>query len=187
MKKTLLCSFATLLPLIGNAEGIHKDNEFQDPDYETPGYVITPKATTALMQEMQPTMKFGGYIMGKYSVNDRKRQATNGGFDLRFIRLYADGHVYKNFYYKFQLEVNGAPGENKGPRVLDAFIEWQKYDFLRVKLGQFKRSFGFENPMSPLAIGGGTYSQATMKLASINDRNGEGDYNKSSGLSLIHI
>ena len=73
MKKTLLCSFATLLPLIGNAEEIHKDNEFQDPDYETPGYVITPKATTALMQEMQPTMKFGGYIMGKYSVNDRKR------------------------------------------------------------------------------------------------------------------
>ena len=131
MKKALLCSFATLLPLVGNAEDIHKDNEFQDPDYETPGYVITPKATTALMQEMQPTMKFGGYIMGKYSVNDRKGQATNGGFDLRFIRLYADGHVYKDFYYKFQLEVNGAPGENKGPRVLDAFIEWQKYDFLR--------------------------------------------------------
>ena len=184
MKKALLCSFATLLPLVGNAEDIHKDNEFQDPDYETPGYVIPPKATTALMQEMQPTMKFGGYIMGKYSVNDRKGQATNGGFDLRFIRLYADGHVYKDFYYKFQLEVNGAPGENKGPRVLDAFIEWQKYDFLRVKLGQFKRSFGFENPMSPLAIGGGAYSQATMKLASINDRNGEGDYNKSSGRDL---
>ena len=71
MKKALLCSFATLLPLVGNAEDIHKDNEFQDPDYETPGYVITPKATTALMQEMQPTMKFGGYIMGKYSVNER--------------------------------------------------------------------------------------------------------------------
>jgi hypothetical protein len=73
------------------------------------------------------------------------------------------GHVYKDFYYKFQLEVNGAPGENKGPRVLDAFIEWQKYDFLRVRLGQFKRSFGFENPMSPLAIGGGVYSQATPR------------------------
>ena len=71
MKKALLCSFATLLPLVGNAEDIHKDNEFQDPDYETPGYVITPKATTALMQEMQPTMKFGGYIMGKYSVKDK--------------------------------------------------------------------------------------------------------------------
>ena len=82
------------------------------------------------------------------------------------------------------MEVNGAPGDNKGPRVLDAFIEWQHFDFLRLKLGQFKRSFGFENPMSPLAIGMGSYSQATMKLASINDRNGEGAYNKSSGRDL---
>ena len=119
--------------------------------------------------------------MGKYSISDREGQATNGGFDLRFIRLYADGHVYRDFYYKLQMEVNNAPGENKGPRVLDAFIEWQKFDFMRIKLGQFKRSFGFENPMSPLAIGMGSYSQATMKLASINDRNGEGAYNKSSG------
>ena len=75
MKKTLLCSFATLLPLIGNAEEIHKDNEFQDPDYETPGYVITPKATTALMQEMQPTMKFGGYIMASH-VNYKSGSGT---------------------------------------------------------------------------------------------------------------
>lgn len=143
---------------------------------ETEGYTFRPnlsKTDSKLMQQMQPTIKFGGYIMGKYSVSDRSGQATNGGFDLRFLRLYADGHVFRDFYYKFQFEMCGAPGVDKGPRVLDAFIEWQKYDFARVKFGQFKRSFGFENPMSPLKIGHGAYSQATMKIASIGDRIGE--------------
>lgn len=170
--------------MLGSAEIEPNNDSYLNLDYETPGYIYKPKGESKLLQEMQPTLKFGGYIMSKYSINDRKGQTSNGGFELRFIRLYADGHVYRDFYYKFQLEVNGAPGENKGPRVLDAFVEWQKYECFRIKLGQFKRSFGFENPMSPLAIGGGAYSQATMKLASINDRNGEGAFNKSSGRDL---
>lgn len=188
MNKTLLLTLFAATPLLASAEQTDDstpyDNPYTNLDYETEGYTIHSRSTSPVMQQMQPSIKFGGYIMGKYSISDRSHQSTNGGFDLRFIRLYADGHVYRDFYYKFQLEVNDAPGENKGPRVLDAFIEWQKYDFFRVKLGQFKRSFGFENPMSPLAVGMGSYSQATMKLASINDRNGEGSFNKSSGRDL---
>lgn len=149
---------------------------------ETEGYTLKAKDTDSkLMNAMQPSIKFGGYIMGKYSISDRSGQSNNGGFDLRFVRLYVDGNVFKDFYYKLQMEVNGAPGEDKGPRIVDAFIEWQKYDFLRVKFGQFKRPFGFENPYSPLNVGYGYYSQASMKLAAINDRNGE---HKSSGRDL---
>lgn len=181
----LLLSATPLCAIAGN-ENSDETNPYANLDYETEGYTLKAKPDTQsrMLQQMQPSIKFGGYIMGKYSISDRSGQSNNGGFDLRFIRLYADGHVYKDFYYKLQMEVNGAPGDNKGPRVLDAFVEWQHFDFLRLKLGQFKRSFGFENPMSPLAIGMGSYSQATMKLASINDRNGEGAYNKSSGRDL---
>lgn len=183
MKNIILTTLLGVLPIAACAENAVAENvyPYSNLDYETDGYTITPKSNNKTLQAMQPSIKFGGYIMGKYSISDKEGQATNGGFDLRFIRLYADGHVFKDFYYKLQMEVNGAPGVNKGPRVLDAFMEWQKFDFFRVKLGQFKRSFGFENPMSPLAIGLGSYSQATMKLASINDRNGEGSFNKSSG------
>ncbi len=181
-KNILLSAFALSASAIQAGEvDSTAAQSFQNLDYETPGYTLRAKGHTPVAEKMQPSIKFGGYIMGKYSISDRSGEATNGGFDLRFIRLYADGHVFKDFYYKLQMEVNGAPGDNKGPRVLDAFIEWQKFDFLRIKFGQFKRSFGFENPMSPLAIGMGSYSQATMKLASISDRNGEGSYNKSSG------
>ena len=137
--------------------------------------------TKEKLKSIEDKLKFGGYIIGKYSYSDREAQATDGGFDLRFIRLYANGYCFKDFYYRFQLEVNGAPGVDKGPRIVDAFVEWQHWNFFRVKLGQFKRSFGFENPYSPLNVGLGSYSQATMKLASINDRIGE---HKSSGRDL---
>lgn len=125
-----------------------------------------------------PTIKFGGYIVGKYSANDADGQQSHSSFDLRFVRLYLNGYCFHDFYYRLQMEVNGAPGKDKGPRVLDAFVEWQKIEALRVKLGQFKRPFGFENPYSPLDVGLGSYSQATTKIASINDRCGE---HKSSG------
>ena len=131
-----------------------------------------------MAEKIDMKLKFGGYIIGKYSISDQSGTATNGGFDLRFVRLYMNGYCFKDFYYRLQMEVNGAPGNDKGPRIVDAFIEWQHFDFLRVKLGQFKRSFGFENPYSPLNVGLGSYSQATLKLASINDRIGE---HKSSG------
>ena len=136
---------------------------------------------SSIIKKADLSLKFGGYIVGKYSISDRKGQASNGGFDLRFVRLYMNGYCFKDFYYRIQMEVNDAPGTDKGPRIVDAFIEWQKYNFLRIKLGQFKRPIGFENPYSPLDVGMGSYSQATMKLASIGDRIGE---HKTSGRDL---
>ncbi len=132
----------------------------------------------ALLAKAEPTFKFGGYIVGKYSATDRDGQSSNSGFDLRYVRLYMNGYCFKDFYYRIQMEVNDAPGNDKGPRIVDAFVEWQKFDYLRVKLGQFKRSFGFENPYNPLDVGFGSYSQATSKLAGMSDRNGE---HKSGG------
>lgn len=185
MNKTikLAAAIAFMFATSNSAAG----NDDTSAAYDTPetqGYTVninTDNAASKFIQDMKPTVKFGGFIMGKYSIDDRDGQSTNGGFDLRYLRLYVDGNVYKDFYYKFQLEVNGAPGDDKGPRLLDAFMEWQKYDFFRVKLGQFKRSFGFENPYSPLNVGLGSYSQASTKLASLGDRNGE---HKSSGRDL---
>ncbi len=151
---------------------------------ETPASTVethTEKPVQAVenfLKKAEPTFKFGGYVVGKYSANDRAGQASHSGFDLRYVRLYMNGYCFKDFYYRIQMEVNDAPGTDKGPRVVDAFIEWQKYDFLRVKLGQFKRSFGFENPYNPLDVGFGSYSQATSKLTGMSDRNGE---HKSGG------
>lgn len=117
--------------------------------------------------------KFGGYIVGKYDWNDRAGQQTNGGFDLRFLRLYLDGNCFQDFYYKVQLELAGQPGNDKGARILDAFVEWQKYKPFKVKFGQFKRPFTFEDPMHPWSVGIGSYSQLTTKFSGMSDRVGE--------------
>lgn len=128
-------------------------------------------------EAFKPTFKFGGFIIGKYQATDQEK-AVATGFDMRLFRLYGQGYVARDFYYRFQFEVNRSPGVDRGPRVLDAFIEWQRYEALRIKLGQFKRGFAFENPMSPLDIGFGSFAQSTLRLQSINDRIGE---HQSSG------
>ncbi len=130
-------------------------------------------------------VKFGGYIMTKYDLTDQRYLNSNSAFSLRFVRLYASGSIFKDFAYKLQIELQGKPGTYKGPRVLDAFIEWQRFAEARIKIGEFKRSFGFENPMSPLVMGFGAFSQATNKLASISDRIGdEGTSGRDLGIQL---
>lgn len=140
-----------------------------------------PSKLERFVQKADPSIKFGGYIVGKYSVSDRSGQSSNGGFDLRFVRLYLNGFCFKDFYYRLQVEINDAPGNDRGPRVLDAFVEWQHFDEFKIKLGQFKRPIGFENPYSPLDVGLGSFAQITTKIASIDDRNGE---HKTSGRDL---
>lgn len=121
--------------------------------------------------------KFGGYIIGKASASDRDLSSSNKShtnFDLRLVRLYVDGKVM-DFQYKLQMEVNGVGGTSteKGPRIVDAWAEWQRFGFAKIKFGQFKRAFTFENPMNPWDVGFGAYSQLIDKLAGMNDRVGE--------------
>lgn len=116
--------------------------------------------------------KFGGYIIGSYKFDDGaldsdKKKTLGDGFGLRLIRLYIDGTVMKDFKYRLQLEVNGTP------HVKDATIEWVHWNFLQMKVGQFKRCFTYENPYNPWDVGVGDYSQAVKKLAGMGDRCGE--------------
>lgn len=139
---------------------------------------------SAIKQITQNTT-FGGYVIGTASANNQE-DAVHSNFQLRLVRVYAKGKI-GDFGYQLQLQVNGVGGSSgeKGPRIVDAWGEWQKYHFARVKFGQFKRAFLFENPMNPWDIGFGTYSQATSKLAGFSDRNGEQDSNgRDIGLQL---
>lgn len=120
------------------------------------------------------TPKFGGYIIGSYTWQNDDGSINDGsGFDLRLVRVYVDGKVLDDFKYRLQMEMNGEPGNDKGPRIIDATIEWAKYAEFSVKVGQFKRAFTFENPYNPWDTGFGAYSQLVSKLAGFSDRVGE--------------
>lgn len=112
----------------------------------------------------KPSMKFGGYIIGKYAWEDRNAmESTQDGFNLRLVRLYVSGEVFRDFKYRLQLEVNGTP------HIKDATLEWVHWKQFSIKAGQFKRAFTFENPYNPFDVGVGDYSQVVKKLAGFDD------------------
>ena len=127
-------------------------------------------------KDLVENSKFGGFVIGRAAFNDRDLSGANkyhSNFDLRLVRGYVDGKIL-NFQYKLQLEYEGYGGASeKGPHIVDAWGEWQKFKFFRIKLGQFKRCFTFENPTNPWDISFGGYSQLSDKLAGMNDRIGE--------------
>lgn len=103
--------------------------------------------------------KFGGYAIGKYTYSDKDGAKGGTGFSQRLIRLYVDGTILNDFKYRIQIQTN-----NNTFHMKDVFIEWQKYEFAKIKVGQFKRAFGFENPMNPWDISTGDYSYFTKKM-----------------------
>ena len=88
------------------------------------------------------------------------------------VRAYVKGTILHDWNYYIQMEYSGAPGVDKGVRLLDAYGEWKKFPEFSVKFGQMKRVFTFENPYSPWDIGYGNYSQLVQKLAGMSDRVG---------------
>ncbi len=146
------------------------------------------------------TIKVSGYVMTQYQYDGKEGSEANT-FNLRMARIALDGRIANDFYWKAQLQVNGNTSSlGSSPRLVDAFAEWQKYSFLMVKAGQFKRPFTFENPMHPIDQGFMSYAQNVTKLAGFNDRCGEqasngrdigvqvqGDLLKNSrGRALLH-
>lgn len=105
--------------------------------------------------------KFGGYYIGKYDYSDRDGVKGGAGFQQRLIRAYVDGTILNDFKYRIQVQMCDDKFHMK-----DVFVEWQKYKFAMVKVGQFKRAFGFENPMNPWDISSGDYSLFTKNMTS---------------------
>ena len=163
------------------------------------GATLGAKAQSEWFQNV----KFSGYGMVQYQASDQDG-AENNGFNLRLVRMALEGRAHTDFYWKVQMQINGNtydPDKAKTDiRLVDLFGEWQKYEFFKVKAGQFKRPFTFENPMHPITQGFMSYSQNVSKLAGFSDRTGEqgsngrdlgvqlqGDFLKdASGRNLLH-
>lgn len=124
--------------------------------------------------------KFGGYFIGKYSYSDQDGSHGGDGFSQRFIRLYVDGTILKDFKYRIQMQVN-----NSSFHMKDYFVEWSHWKELAIKVGQYKRAFLFENPYNPWDVGTGDYSQIARNLAGIGDSdNGVANGGRDQGIQV---
>lgn len=145
-------------------------------------------------------VKLSGYGIVQYQYSGKEGAKANS-FNLRLARFSLDGRILDDFYWKAQVQFNGNTSTlGSSPRVVDLFGEWQKYDYFKVKAGQFKRPFSFENPMHPVDQGFMGYSQIISALAGFSDRAGahasngrdigvqiQGDFLKNAnGRNLLH-
>ena len=117
-------------------------------------------------------IKLSGYALTQYQYSSQANSKSNS-FNLRMLRMSLEGRIAQDFYWKTQIQFNGNTSTlGNSPRVVDLFVESQKYKFAYIKVGQFKRAFTFENPMNPIDQGFMSYGQNVLKLAGFNDRNG---------------
>lgn len=158
------------------------------------------KKQTIELPSWLSNVKLSGYGMIQYQYSGQKNAESNS-FNIRMGRIALEGRIANDFYWKTQIQFNGNTSNlGSSPRMVDLFAEWQKYDYFKVKIGQFKNPFTFENPMHPIDQGFMGYSQNVSKLAGFSDRAGEhasngrdiglqlqGDFLKNAnGRNLLH-
>ena len=127
---------------------------------------IVNQALSKINARVSDHFSFSGFVQGQALYSTDK--SNYGGFSLRRLRLIMKGDITPAFGYRIQTEMVTSP------RLLDAWMEWKQYSFLRIRAGQMHRCFTFEVPWSPVTLGVPDYSQAVIKLAGITDRTGDG-------------
>ena len=130
----------------------------------------------AQVSKWYDNIKLSGYGMLQFQASDKK-WAEDNTFNLRLMRLIVDGKIC-DFDWRVQMQgtSNAGPG-NPTMQLVDLYTEWNRYKAFRVKVGQFKRAFTFENPTHPITQGWYSYAMVINNLVGFGDRTGE----KSSG------
>ena len=157
---------------------------------ETISEVTDVETATAEVEEMQATtekatvelpawvqnIKFSGYGMLQYQGQDPEGNHSNS-FNLRLARFILDGKI-GDFDWRAQIQGTNATGPGQPTvQLVDLYAEWRKYPEFKIRAGQFKRCFTFENPTHPITQGWRGYADVINKLSAFGDRTGE----KSSG------
>ena len=114
------------------------------------------KKTIELPQWVK-NIKFSGYGMLQYQGQDPE------GSD---------------FDWRAQIQGTNATGPGQPTvQLVDLYAEWRRFPEFKIRAGQFKRAFTFENPTHPITQGWRGYADVINKLSAFGDRTGE----RSSG------
>ena len=165
-KKTL--SLLVVLMMGFSATASAEEQEVQNAQQE--------KKTLVELPQWVKNIKFSGYAMLQYQGEDKEGSHSNT-FNLRLARFILDGKI-GDFDWRAQIQGTNATGPGQPTvQLVDLYGEWRKYPEFKVRAGQFKRAFTFENPTNPITQGWRGYADAINKLSAFGDRTGE----RSSG------
>ena len=165
-KKTL--SLLVVLMMGFSATASAEEQEVQNAQQE--------KKTLVELPQWVKNIKFSGYAMLQYQGEDKEGSHSNT-FNLRLARFILDGKI-GHFDWRAQIQGTNATGPGQPTvQIVDLYAEWRKYPEFKVRAGQFKRAFTYENPTNPITQGWRGYADAINKLSAFGDRTGE----RSSG------
>ena len=134
------------------------------------------KKRTIQLPQWVKNIKFSGYAMLQYQGEDKENHKSNS-LKLRLARFILDGKI-GDFDWRAQIQGTNAKGPAEPTvQLVDLYAEWVKYKEARIRVGQFKRAFTFENPTHPITQGWYSYANVINNLSGFGDRTGE----KSSG------
>jgi hypothetical protein len=128
--------------------------------------IIVILMATAMTTEAQETAwpKISGFLNARYQYSDEAGSVQ--GFDIRRVRLAADGRIGQSLEYRVQAEYETSV------KILDAYLKWNIAPSFNLQLGQFKAPFSQESYYSPtvwLTIDNPT---VVSKLNGYNDLSG---------------
>ena len=136
----------------------------------------TQEKATIELPAWVKNIKFSGYGMLQYQGEDKENAHTNT-FNLRLARFILDGKI-GDFDWRAQIQGTNATGPGQPTvQLVDLYAEWRKYPEFKIRAGQFKRAFTYENPTHPITQGWRGYADVINKLSTFGDRTGE----RSSG------
>ena len=165
LKKTL--SLLVVLMFGFSVNALAEEQEVQNTQQE--------KKTIELPQWVK-NIKFSGYGMLQYQGQDPEGNHSNT-FNLRLARFILDGKI-GDFDWRAQIQGTNATGPGQPTvQLVDLYAEWRRFPEFKIRAGQFKRCFTFENPTHPITQGWRGYADVINKLSAFGDRTGE----KSSG------
>ena len=149
----------------------------------------SPKKTLIELPQWVKNIKFSGYGILQYQGMDpyKKGKDENGNpileknssnsFNLRLARFIMDGKI-GDFDWRVQIQGTNATGPGQPTvQLVDLYTEWRRFPEFKIRAGQFKRAFTFENPTNPVTQGWRSYADIINKLSAFGDRTGE----KASG------
>ena len=174
LKKSLLLA-VLMAGFVGTASA--EEPESQNAEVQDLQEVeSTQQKTTIEVPAWVKNIKFSGYGMLQYQGQDPEGNHSNS-FKLRLARFILDGKI-GDFDWRAQIQGTNATGPGQPTvQLVDLYAEWRRFPEFKVRAGQFKRAFTFENPTHPITQGWRGYADVINKLSAFGDRTGE----KSSG------
>ena len=123
----------------------------------TTGYAFTMNAQNEQESEKKrplielpqwvKNIKFSGYAILQYQGQDQEG-AKSHSFNLRLARFILDGKI-SDFDWRIQIQGTNVKGPGEPTvQLVDLYAEWRRFPEFKIRAGQFKRAFTFENGMA---------------------------------------